>query len=261
MPIAIGGNRPQPTAIEIDPKLDMNYPADDRPRLRQMALALAGLDLVAALAGWSRLHAECLGRPAGDAGVLWTADYLAVLVFAPLLALLFWRLYRLAANGREGWRTPVFLFALYLLGAGMGLHEPSNRWTQTLASDLSPALRAAFDYTDNRLGHWVFWGGFVLVIWAVALAQLRSPLKQAMSAGWTALMVLLSLPQVLVMVTNLWKEHTGVDVAVIVLAAGVPLLAWGARHRGLRLRRLPALLVPCLTFLSAVAVTLWLWWR
>jgi len=239
----------------------MNYPADDRPRLRQMALTLVLLDLVAGAAGWSRLHAERLGRPAGDFGVLWTADYLAVLLFAPLLGLVFWRLYRLAANGREGWWTPVFLFALYLLGAGMGLHEPPNRWTQTLAGDLSPALRTAFDYTDNRLGHWVFWAGFVLVIWAVSLAQLRSPLKQAMSAGWTALMVLLSLPQVLVMVTNLWKEHTGVDVAVIILSAGVPLLAWAGRHRNLHLRRLPALLVPCLSFFSAVAITWWLWWR
>jgi hypothetical protein len=178
-------------------------------------------------------------------------------VYAPALALLMWGMFRTAADYVvDGW-TLIFLAGLYFLGAGMGMHDTCDLLGRVYRSLKSPALHRSFDFFDNRLGHWVFFVGFVLTSVANGVAQLRHPLEQPMAKRWLLVFLVLSLPLAAVMVTNLMFERTGVDLAVISFAL---LVVVGVHvFRGGRLNRAPLLLVYYPAYAAAVIGPLMYW--
>jgi len=230
---------------------------DDRVRIRSLLKAIGALCGVALLAGWSRMWPpRFLLHSCGD--VLRWREALSMLLFAPLLVVLLWRLYRVASAEQHNRWAVVFLTGAYFLGVGMGMHDVCDLLGRMYPTAPEP-LRASLDFFDTCLGHWVFFAGFVCTSVAAAAAQLQQPLQRAMSGVRTAAFGLLSVPLLFVMLTNLMFEKTAPDLTVI--AATALLIAALHVRRRVGIRRLPLLCVlyPC--YGLAVAGTLLYWLR
>ncbi|NOY81311.1 MAG: hypothetical protein GXP31_09935 [Kiritimatiellaeota bacterium] len=211
----------------------------DSRRIYRLQLCLAAFSIVAVLAGWSRLRPpQFLLIGCGD--VLRLREALSMFVYAPLLVLLLWGMFRAAGDRAMDVLTVVFLLGLYFIGVGMGMHDTCDLLGR-IYPGVSRELRKSLDFFDNRLGHWVFFAGFILTSLAAGAAQLRHPLSTPLSRRRTAGFLLFSLPLAAVMVTNLMFERTSVDLCVV-FSALVAILVLHAIYRP-GMRRLPLLLV------------------
>jgi len=227
----------------------------DAARTRATALGVLLLCVVALVAGWSRLWPPAvLLRPCGD--VLRWREALSMLVFAALIVLQLWRLFVTASDGRiDGWAY-VFVGGVYFLGVGMGMHDVCNRLGQVYRG-APEAVTASLDFFDNKLGHWVFFAGFMLTSVAGGVQQLRHPLGTDLPWCWSAGLVGLSLPLMFVMLTNLMFEKTGLDLGVIAVVT-LTIGAAQVRYR-VGFRRLPLLCVLYPAYTVAVAGSLLYW--
>ena len=228
----------------------------DRQRTRQIAVAFIGLSIVALMAGVNRLWPPAL-LLGPVANVLRWRETLAMVLFTPLLVLLLWRLYTLAADGKLDAWAAVFVAGVYFIGLGIGMHDTTDLLGRVFA-DAPARLRVSLRFFDNRLGHWLFFAGFILTSLSTGVQQLRQPLHGRMSRLCTGVFLLLSVPLLLVMLTNLMFEKTGVDLTVIAVTV-VLTIAAHSRYGRLPLRRLPILCVLYPAYGGAVAGTL-LWW-
>ena len=235
----------------------------DGAALRRLAWLFAMFAGVCLLAGASRMRPSGWQLAAfGD--VLRLREALSMFVFAPAISVLFWLIYRAVGRGKSHLAVDVLMvLSVYFIACGMGIHDPANRmefvYRQTGA--LSPEVRRSLVYLDDQLGHWVFWGGFVLGTWVLGLQQALAPLKDKMTWPWRFSLGCVGAALLWVMLTNLWDEYpkTRTDLCVIAAAAVVPLLAHLALCRRAGLLRLPVLYVIFPAYFGSIAGTLVCW--
>jgi len=229
-------------------------------RLLTLFTLFAGICL---LAGASRMCPPAWQlTPFGD--VLRWREALSMLVFAPAVAVVFWFLVRAVARERPHPAVQALMvLAVYFVACGMGMHDPVNRMFTVYSHDanLAPAVRQTLVYLDDDLGHWIFWGGFVLGTWVFGIQQVLTPLKERMSALWRWGFGLVSAALLWVMLTNLWDEYpkTRVDLCVIALAVAGPAAVHVVCRRGVGLWRLPVLCVIYPAYFGSIAGTLICW--
>ena len=227
----------------------------DSERIRTAAVTMVILCIVGMAAGWSRMRPPAfLLVNCGD--VLRWREALSMMFFAPLLVLVLWKIFLVASDNKLDAWTTAFVAGVYFLGLGMGMHDTCDLLGR-IYRDASPQLRQSLDFFDNKLGHWVFFVGFVTASVAAGVQQLRHPLTGKMTWAQTALFLVLSTPMMLVMVTNLMYEKTGVDLCVI--AGAIVLVVGGHCHWRINLRRLPILWVLYPAYTVAVVGTLLYW--
>jgi len=235
----------------------------DRAVLRQLLVLFLVFSAICVVAGASRM------RPAawqlhtfGD--VLRIREALSMFVFAPAIGVLFWLLTRCVGQGRPHLAAQVLMvLAIYFVACGMGLHDPVNRMETVYrgAGGLSPEVRETLAYLDDRLGHWIFWAGFVLGTWVLGVQQTLAPLQQRMAWPWRIGFGAISAVLLWVMLTNLWDEYpkTRVDLCVIAAAAAVPLASHLLVGRRAGVLRLPVLCVIYPAYFGSIAGTLLCW--
>ena len=229
-------------------------------RLTGLFAVFAGVCL---LAGASRMRPPGW-QLAGFGDVLRIREALSMFVFAPAISVLFWLIYRAVGRGKAFLAVDVLMvLSVYFIACGMGLHDPANRmeavYRQTGA--LSPEVRRSLLYLDDQLGHWVFWGGFVLGTWVLGIQQALAPLKEKMAWPWRTGLGCVGAALLWVMLTNLWDEYpkTRVDLCVIAAAALVPLAVQMTACRRVGLLRLPVLLVIYPAYFGSIMGTLVCW--
>ena len=235
----------------------------DRDVLRRLAWLFAAFSAVCLLAGASRMS-PCVWELRTFGDVLRIREALSMFVFAPALGVLFWLICRTLGRGRSPAAVDALMvLSVYLVACGMGLHDPSNRMESVYrhTGALSPEVRRSLAYLDDQLGHWVFWGGFVLGTWVMGVQQVFAPLKERMAGAWRIGFGCVSAALLWVMLTNLWDEYpkTRADLCVIAAAVLVPLAAHLAVCRKAGLLRLPVLLVIYPAYLGSIAGTLACW--
>ncbi|MDR2849885.1 MAG: hypothetical protein LBW77_04990 [Verrucomicrobiota bacterium] len=235
----------------------------DEEGLKRLLALFGVFGVVCLLAGASRMCPPAWQlRPFGD--VLRVREALSMFVFAPAVGVVFWLLVRAVARGRPSrWVEALMLLTVYFVACGMGLHDPANRLEAVYRGGqaLSPEALRSIRYLDDGLGHWVFWGGFVLGTWVFGLQQLLSPLREKMAWRWRCGFGAVAAALLWVVLTNLWDEYpkTRADLCVIAGAVAVPLAFHLAARRRVGLARLPALFVIYPVYLGGIAGTLVCW--
>jgi hypothetical protein len=171
--------------------------------------AIGGVLVLAALnrkLAWGPLNAPVLG-------ILRSRDVLVMLFFAPLVLLQCLDLFRLLGGFRSAPLTALFVLGGYLLGTGFGMHEPFNRLHILGRSRLSPEWLGPLVYFDDNLGHWIFFAGFGCIVLAGVAAELKARIHASRAATGCA-----GVSGVLVatlVVLNMWRERTAIDLAVM----------------------------------------------
>lgn len=198
--------------------------------------------------------------------ILRIREALSMFLFAPVVAVLFWFMTDAVARGRLSLPVQILLvLTIYFIACGMGIHDPTNRMSIVYKGGaLSSAAQQTVHYLDDRLGHQVFWGGFVLGSWVLGLQQLMAPLDTKMGWRWRVGFASVALALLWVMLTNLWDEYpkTREDLCVIAVAIALPLLWHVVACRRVSLARLPVLCVMYPAYLGSIAGTLLCWfWR
>ena len=237
----------------------MNDTDSDLSVLRRLLALFAAFCVVCLLAGASRIHPPAWQlRPFVD--VIRIREALSMFVFAPTIGVLFWFMVRTLGRGRAS--RPVealMVLTAYFIACGMGIHDPTNR--MLAAYHGNEPVYQSLRFLDDGLGHWVFWGGFVLGSWVFAFQQLLSPLQEKMGRWWLGGFGAVAAALLWVMLTNLWDEYpkTRVDLCVIAAAIVPPLVFHLAARRGVGLWRLPVLCVMYPAYLGSIAGTLICW--
>lgn len=229
----------------------------DRNRVAAMLRALSLFVAIAVAAGLNRMHppAVVLTRW-GD--VLRGREALSMLVFTPALVVLMWKLQRLAANNASELSSTLFVLGACILGIGMGMHDTCDLLGRVYRQTAPAAVLKSLDFFDNRLGHWVFFAGFLLVTFAFGWAQTRHPLAAPLSTSRMLAFLGFSLMFAAVMVYNLVFERTARDVSVIALALVVTAVAHARARVGIRRLPLLLLLYPAYTCAVIVPVASWI---
>lgn len=235
---------------------------EDRALLRRLLGLFAGLVAVCLLAGASRMTPPAWQlRAFGD--VLRVREALSMFVFAPAIGVFFWLIARCVGRGRPHVAVQALMvLAVYFVACGMGMHDPLNRMQDAYTqAQMAPEVWRTLAYLDDDLGHWVFWGGFVLGTWVLGVQQVLTPLAGRMTRAWRLGFAAVSAVLLWVMLTNLWEEYpkTRVDLCVIALAVAGPLAAHVALRREAGLARLPVLLVVYPAYLGSIVGTLAYW--
>ena len=236
----------------------------DDAYLKRLAWLFVLFCSLCALAGASRLStAEWNLQRCLD--VLRVREILSLFVFAPLVSLCFWLFYKCLGRGAAAsiWVDLLCILSIWFIACGMGMHDPANCLQGAYRSELASmeTLRNSLAFIDDALGHWVFWGGFVLGSWTLGIRQLLAPLDEKMNFRWLAFFTVVTLALLGVMFTNLRDEYpkTRADLLVIALAAGLPALLHPLLARKVSLLRLPLLLVIHGSYWGSVAGTLLCW--
>ncbi|HRR33316.1 MAG TPA: hypothetical protein P5026_04415 [Kiritimatiellia bacterium] len=235
----------------------------DDETLKRLLGLFTVFSLVCLLAGSSRMCPSAWQlRPFGD--ILRIREALSMFVFAPVIGVLFWMLVRTVARGHVNRTVEVLMvLTIYFIACGMGMHDPTNRMSVVYRGSQAslPDLFESIRYLDDDLGHWIFWGGFVLGTWVFGLQQLLTPLRERMNWQWRCGFGVVSLVLLWVMLTNLWDEYpkTLEDLCVVAAAVSVPLAFHVIARRDVGLLRLPVLCVIYPAYLGAIAGTLICW--
>lgn len=227
----------------------------DEVRTRRLACLLLALGAAMILAGWSRVWPPAaVLRPCAD--VMRWRELLSMVVFAPLLSVLLWLVFAVVSENQLEPLAGGFVAGVYLLGCGMGMHDPCNL-LRAAYPGLPGPLGASLRFFDDDLGHWLFWLGFLTCSIVAGVQQLRHPLAIPMSQRARAFFLLLGLPIAFVMLTNLVWEDTRRDLAVIAATA----LVTGTMHavRRVPLSRTPLLWVLYPPYAAAVIGSLVYW--
>jgi len=235
----------------------------DRDVLRRLLLLFAAFAGICLLAGASRMCPPAWQlKPLGD--VLRFREALSMFVFAPAIGVLFWMLTRCVGRGHPRLAVEVLMvLSVYFVACGMGLHDPVNRMATVYrgAGDLVPQVRRTLVYLDDQLGHWIFWGGFVLGSWVLGIQQVCAPLRERMAWPWKLGLSAVSAAVLWVMLTNLWDEYpkTRVDLCVIAAAVLVPFAVHMRVCRRTGFSRLPVLWVIYPAYFGSIIGTLVCW--
>lgn len=252
-----------PNEFAYSTGMAMESNVTDREVLRRLAWLFATFAGVCLLAGASRMR-PCAWELQTFGDVLRIREALSMFVFAPVIGVLFWLIYRTLGRGTSYAAIDVLMvLSVYCVACGMGLHDPTNRmvcvYRETGA--LTPEVRRSLLYLDDQLGHWVFWVGFVLGTWVLGIQQALAPLRERMAWPWRVFFGCIGAALLWVMLTNLWDEYpqTRVDLGVIAAAALVPLGVQAAVCRGVGLLRLPVLCVIYPAYFGSIAGTLACW--
>lgn len=241
-------------APAVVPSLPMHE--QDRPRIRAAVVHLAAL-IVCATALWALRRWRMPGLSGEIGGVLPLRGALYLLVFTPAVVAVLWRLFTIAAAGRPSAWAGWFVVGALLLGMGLGMHDTAAHLGALGRSAWPPRAAEACHFYDEKLGHLVFWLGFILTTAATGLAHLDNPVRVRLSWPACAGFALLGAPLAVVMMGNLMFERTGRDLAVIGIALGIVLTAHAAKR--VELRRLPLLCMLYPAYLLAVGATLLYW--
>lgn len=226
---------------------------DDRKTATLIWLGL--LTLVLALAAVNRLSpVPILREPFVDA--LRLCDILVLFVFAPLAVWMHWQLLKTVSGARVSFSRILFILGVYCLGVGFGMHEPMN--ALSLRAVHSPALRESIRFFDNGLGHWVFFGGFMLGVLAVVWAEAFNPLPEPMGARAAAGTLILGMVIGFIVFMNMYREDTVVDVAVLGATMILTLAIWRP-GRTRPWRRVPLTAVTVCACIVGVVPTLLFW--
>ncbi|HNX33687.1 MAG TPA: hypothetical protein PKM57_03615 [Kiritimatiellia bacterium] len=236
---------------------------EDKDVLRRLLALFGVFAVICLLAGASRMCPSAWQlQPFGD--VLRVREALSMFVFAPAIGVLFWLLVRAVGQGQSSRLVEVLMvLAVYFIACGMGMHDPMNRIVIVYRGSqaLTPELQRTLAYLDDQLGHWIFWGGFVLGTWVFGLQQLLSPLRGRMAWPWRCGFGAVALALLWVMLTNLWDEYpkTRVDLCVVAAAVAVPAAFHLSARRGVGLLRLPVLCVIYPAYIGGIVGTLVCW--
>ncbi|MFO7936488.1 MAG: hypothetical protein R6V06_02650 [Kiritimatiellia bacterium] len=145
----------------------------------------------------------------------------------------------------------------------MGIHDPLNSLQGVYRWELIrfPTLKKSIVFIDDQLGHWVFWGGFVLGSWCVGIQQMCCPLDEKMNFRWMAGFTIVAVLLLWVMLTNLWDEYpkTTEDLSVIALALAVLFAAHRFLAKDVSLMRMPVLFVMYIAYTGSISGTLICW--
>lgn len=238
------------------------HQTDDSHTLRRLVFLLALTAGVCLAAGASRMAPPAWQlHTFGD--VLRIREAFSMFLFAPALALLFWLVLRCLARDRpHPFAQALAILAVYFIACGMGMHDPVNRMTSAYApvrEAMPPAIWNTWEYLDDRLGHWIFWAGFVLATWTAAIQQILAPFDAPIPRPWRAVLLAIAAALLAVMLTNLWDEYpkTLADLCVIFLAAALPLALHLTRRAPLA--RLPLLWIVYPAYFGSIAGTLACW--
>jgi uncharacterized BrkB/YihY/UPF0761 family membrane protein len=244
--------------------MDRECGVTDRVVLRRLLGLFAVFAGVCLLAGASRMHPPAWQLASLGGDVMRVREALSMFVFAPAISVVFWLIYRALGRGRSHAAVDVLMvLSIYCLACGMGMHDPANRmaFVYGRTGALMPEVRRSLMFFDDQVGHWIFWGGFVLGTWVLGIQQAFAPLEQKMGAPWRVGLGAVSAALLWVMLTNLWDEYpkTRVDLGVIAAAAALPLGVQVSWCRGMSLLRLPVLAVIYPAYLGSIAGTLVCW--
>ncbi len=242
---------------------NLNEDVSDDVFLKRLAVLFILFSALCLMAGGSRMCTASWNL-ARYADVLRVRELLSMFVFAPAIAVFFWLFYRCVGRGRANPVMDVIcILSIYAVACGMGIHDPLNCIGGAYRSELAavPNLRGSIAYMDDQLGHWVFWGGFVLGTWCVGVNQLLYPLKDKMALKWSSIFSAVSLALLWVMLTNLWDEYpkTIEDLMVIGGAVGGLILFQLFFTKRVSLLRLPIIFVIYNAYLASIAGTLICW--
>ena len=231
--------------------------------LKRLSLLFILFSILCILAGASRLCSASWNL-SQYADVLRVRELLSMFVFAPVIAVFFWLFHRCVGRGRVNRGMDVIcILSIYAVACGMGIHDPMNCIGSAYKSELASVgnLRDSIVYMDDQLGHWVFWGGFVLGTWCIGINQIMAPLKNAMSLKWKMIFTVVSVALLGVMLTNLWDEYpkTKADLMVIggAVAGLLPFHMFFAAK--VSLMRLPVIFVFYSAYIGSIAGTLICW--
>lgn len=223
------------------------------------SLILTGLTaMVIILAAFNRLlSADILRHAVLD--IFRVCDILAVFVFAPLVVLLLRQLLRVTAAGNKqvAGEWMFFTMGVYLLGVGFGMHEPMNILSSKTIEEA--AIKQSIDFFDDGLGHWVFFGGFVLMIISIVKAEAANPLSIPLRPVQSLVIVVIGLTTGVVIFFNMYREETAADIAVLV-AALFCISVFRLRYPAAKWRCLPLTTTSAIAFLIGAAGTLCYWW-
>jgi hypothetical protein len=233
----------------------------DGKTVRTLLVLFAGLAITALAAGASRMSQT--GWQMGICGdILTWRVALSMFLFAPAIGVMFWLIARAVGRGNPSPACCVLtVLTVYFVACGMGMHDPMNAMQAAYsASSAVPApMKRTLDFFDDRLGHWVFWAGFVLGSWVLGIQQVVTPLDRKLS--WKAVCAILvaSAAMLWVMLTNLWDEYpkTKQDLCVIAWAAVLPTGAWIGSS--VPMRRLPMLVLLLPAYWGSIVGTIACW--
>ncbi|MDA3924723.1 MAG: hypothetical protein PF904_08505 [Kiritimatiellae bacterium] len=236
---------------------------NDEFLLKRLAALFGIFTLICIAAGASRVAPNGWNF-ASVADILRVREMLSMLVFAPLIGIMFWMFNRCLAQGRQTLTLDILcILSIYFVACGMGMHDPANRLISAYNAEgmMSKDLRYSIQFIDDQLGHWVFWTGFILGTWCICLQQLLMPLKARMSLKWTTVFLIVSLLLLGVMLTNLWDEYpkTITDLYVIGGAIALPVIAHLLIAPKVSILRLPVLSVLYPAYIGSIIGTLICW--
>ncbi len=242
----------------------MEQDVSDKAVLRRLLGLFVGFVVVCLLAGASRMRPPAWQLASLGGDVMRVREALSMFVFAPVVMVLFWLIGRCVGRGRPNAALDLLMvLSVYFVACGMGMHDPMNRMGVVYGRTgaLMPEVRRSLMFFDDQVGHWIFWGGFVLGTWVVGLQQVLAPLEQKMGLRWRVGLGCISAALLWVMLTNLWDEYpsTRQDLCVIAVAVAVPLCAHLVLYRRVSLWRLPMLVVLYPAYLGSIAGTLLCW--
>lgn len=229
----------------------------DKRRIRQMMLTLTALCITVVLAGINRkLSVPFLREPVTD--VFRMCDYIVVFFIAPATVFFLYLLIKINKGTQSFISIVIFIFGVYLLGVGFGMHEPMNAITVSGSLIGEPTLIRTFIFFDDELGHWVFFAGFMLISIAVAWSEICCPYNKKMK--WNILLPvwIIGLLTALVIYLNMVREKTGHDIAVIIVTVAVIGILHLFNGRS-NLKRVPVVFTCYIAYGGGALVTLLHW--
>lgn len=214
----------------------MNCEANDAVRLNR-TLALISALAALMLAAWVNRKLETGFLEIRRLDALRLRDLLTLFVLAPLGILLMWELFKVSAPKAGRKLAWLFITAVFLLGMGFGMHEPTNA-IRVAGLPAPEALRDSLRFFDDDLGHWIFFAGFALCVLTFAAAETESPFERPLPAWAVSMSILSGLAVAASIYGNMAWEDTAPDLAVM-LACLAAVFVCHARHGFVSLKRLP----------------------
>jgi len=235
----------------------------DKIFLKQLLWLFGGFCLICILAGASRMT-KAEWNYVRYADILRMRELLSMFLFAPAISVFFWLFYRCLGRGIVSpFMDILCILSIFAVACGMGIHDPFNCLISTYHKSLGSVdgLNKTIVYMDDKLGHWVFWAGFVLGSWCIGLRQLLSPLDEKMDLKWKLIFTVFSIALMWVMLTNLWDEYpkTREDLVVIGIAVSLLIPVHLLRAGDVALMRMPVVFVIYTAYIGSIVGTLACW--
>ena len=202
-------------------------------KLGRIHLLLTMQTVIILLLSINRLSSLTLGYVAANEFLRWVD--LNNLLTLPLLSLVtFYYLKETLATGqpaRHGAAEQgvglLFVIGIYLFGAGYGAHEVTNYLhARFCVQDTTSELCRIVIFNDDEFSHWVWFAGFVLINFALLLAQALFRDHSAWRGRDTLLLIGNGLFVALGVFANLAFEEVGLDLYIVAFLAFLALGLW-----------------------------------